>query len=280
MTTLGVLFLPHHPPEALPAVAQVADEAGLAELWITEDCFMNSGIAAASAALACTERLTVGLGILPVPLRNVALCAMEIATMRRLFGERALIGIGHGVQEWMAQAGARPVSPLTLMREYATALRALLCGETVTAKGQYVNLDAVALDWPPSPPPKLMLGATGPKSLALSGELGDGTILAGGITPAGVHTAMKHIAPTSVHEIVVFMTVAAGPGGAERLRAHRERSGPDSAGVNGNAADIAEMIREYAAAGATRVVLEQTPGDADVEGFVRFVAEELRPLVA
>jgi alkanesulfonate monooxygenase SsuD/methylene tetrahydromethanopterin reductase-like flavin-dependent oxidoreductase (luciferase family) len=75
MTTLGVLFLPHHPPEALPGVARVADETGLAELWITEDCFMNSAIAAASAAMACTERLTVGLGILPVPLRNVALCA-------------------------------------------------------------------------------------------------------------------------------------------------------------------------------------------------------------
>jgi alkanesulfonate monooxygenase SsuD/methylene tetrahydromethanopterin reductase-like flavin-dependent oxidoreductase (luciferase family) len=143
-----------------------------------------------------------------------------------------------------------------------------------------VNLDAVALDWPPSPPPKLMLGGTGPKSLALSGELGDGTILAGGIAPAGVHTAMKYIAPTSVHEIVVFMTAATGPGGAEQLRAHRERSGLDSAGVNGNAADIAEVIREYAAAGATKVVLEQSPSDPDVEGFVRFVAEELQPLVA
>jgi hypothetical protein len=36
---------------------------------------------------------------------------------------------------------------------------------------------------------------------------------------------------------------------------------------------------EYAAAGATRVVLEQAHGDRDVERFVGFVAEELQPLV-
>ena len=32
-----------------------------------------------------TSRVTVGIGLLPVPLRNVALTAMEIATMARLF---------------------------------------------------------------------------------------------------------------------------------------------------------------------------------------------------
>ena len=280
MTTLGVLFQPHHPPEKLPELARIAEESGLAELWITEDCFLNSGIAAASAALACTQRLKVGLGILPVPLRNVALCAMEIATMHRLSGGRALIGIGHGVQEWMAQVGARPASPLTLMREYATSLRALLGGETVTTQGEYVTLESVTLVSPPSSAPELMLGATGPRSLALSGELGDGTILAGGITPAGVQTARKHIAPAAPHEIVVFLKVAPRPQGPDHLRTDRERLRPGTASASGTAADIAEAIGEYAAAGATRVVLEQAQGDPDVAAFVRLIAEEVQPLVA
>ncbi|XVU21497.1 LLM class flavin-dependent oxidoreductase [Actinoplanes sp. CA-054009] len=255
MTTLGVLFMPDRPLETLLGVAREADRAGLAELWITEDCFLNGGIAAASAVLAGTERLAVGLGVLPVPLRNVALCAMEIATMRHLFGERALFGVGHGVQEWMGQVGARPSSPLTLMREYAVALGGLLRGETVTVAGRYVTLDGVALDRPPRPAPRLMVGATGPKSLALSGEVGEGTILAGGVTAAGVRAAMGHIAPGPGHEIVVFLEAAPA----------------------GDAAGLASVIREYVAAGATKVVLEQAKGDA--AGFVRFVAEELQPLV-
>ena len=36
--------------------------------------------------------------------------------------------------------------------------------------GRYVQLDDVALDWPPQPPP-LMLGGGGPKSLDLTAEL-------------------------------------------------------------------------------------------------------------
>src|SRR4051794_21634253 len=118
MTRLGVIFRPQFPPEQLRAMAEAADDAGVEELWLWEDCFLESGIAAASAALAWTERLTVGVGVLPVPLRNPALAAMEIATLARLFPGRIRIGLGHGVQEWMGQVGVRAESPMTLLREY------------------------------------------------------------------------------------------------------------------------------------------------------------------
>src|SRR3954451_10003417 len=160
MTTLGAIFLPQNPPETLRDIARAADDAGLEELWLWEDCFLNGGVAAAAAALAWTTNLKVGIGIMPVPFRNVALCAMEIATLCRMFGDRAMPGIGHGVQAWMGQVGARAASPVTLLREYATALRSLLAGEEVSVKGRYVKLDAVRLDWPPARPPALYFGAT------------------------------------------------------------------------------------------------------------------------
>jgi alkanesulfonate monooxygenase SsuD/methylene tetrahydromethanopterin reductase-like flavin-dependent oxidoreductase (luciferase family) len=101
-------------------------------------------------------------------LRNVALAAMELATLERLFPGRLVVGVGHGVQAWMAQAGARVQSPLTLLEEYATALRRLLDGERVSVEGRYVRLDDVALDWAPATAPPLMLGGVGPRSLALA----------------------------------------------------------------------------------------------------------------
>jgi alkanesulfonate monooxygenase SsuD/methylene tetrahydromethanopterin reductase-like flavin-dependent oxidoreductase (luciferase family) len=301
VTTLGAIFLPSNPPERLPALARAADEAGLEQLWLWEDCFLNSGIAAAAAALASTSRLQVGIGILPVPFRNVALAAMEIATLRRLFGERAIVGIGHGVQDWMEQVGVRAASPMGLLREYTTALQALLYGERVTVQGRYVKLADVALDWPPEPAPRLLIGATGPKTLALAGELADGTVLTGGTTPDGVRAALRHIAegsaarlptadggrpPTadggqsSAHEVVVFVPAATGPGAAERLAEQQRRYGTDDPGVAGDAKAIAAGVESWIEAGATTIVLQPTTDDPDPAGFVRFVAQDLRPLIS
>ena len=105
VTRLGMVFLPQLPPERLRGVARAADEAGLDELWVWEDCFWESGIATAAVALASTEQVTIGIGLLPVPLRNVAITAMEVATLCRLFPGRVRIGLGHGVQDWMGQIG-------------------------------------------------------------------------------------------------------------------------------------------------------------------------------
>ena len=73
MVTLAAIFPPTQPPEQIGAVAAAAESAGLEQLWIWEDCFAESGIATAAAILAATGRVTVGIGLLPVPLRNVAL---------------------------------------------------------------------------------------------------------------------------------------------------------------------------------------------------------------
>ncbi|GAA4175685.1 LLM class flavin-dependent oxidoreductase [Phytohabitans flavus] len=291
MTTLGAVYLPYLPPERLRAVAQAADEAGLEELWLWEDCFLEGGVASMSAALAWTERLRVGIGLLPVPLRNVAVAAMEVATLDRLFPGRALVGIGHGVQDWMGQVGVRAESPVTLLREYGTALRALLAGERVTTKGRYVSLDGVALDWPPPARPPLFVGAVGPRSLRLAGELGDGTLLSGGTPPDEVRRARALVdegrarraeGADDPHQIVVSVHAAIGPDAAERLEAERVKWGYDSIAqrsVTGSAEQIAEGIAAWVEAGATTVVLQPTPDDPDPEGFMRFVAQEVRPLV-
>ena len=191
---VGAIFLPDLPPERLRDYAQAAESAGVDELWLWEDCFREGAFASAGAALAWTERLRIGIGISPMPLRNVAMTAMEIATVERMFPGRLIPGVGHGVLSWMGQVGARVASPLTLMREYVTALRALLAGELVTTSGRYVNLDAVKLDWPPAVAPLVLAAAEGPKTLALTGEVADGTVLTGGTSVAQVKAARELIA--------------------------------------------------------------------------------------
>ncbi len=175
--TTGVVFRPQLPPEQLRAAVEAAEAAGVDELWLWEDCFLEGGLTTAAAALAWSERIMVGIGLLPVPFRNPALAAMELATLARMFPGRLTVALGHGVQDWMRQVGAAVDSPMTLLREHTTAVRALLAGETVDVRGRYVSLDKVTLDWPPSSPPTLLIGARGPKSVALAGEVSDGVLL-------------------------------------------------------------------------------------------------------
>ena len=142
---IGAIFRPQLPPERLKAAVIAAEDAWLDELWLWEDCFLESGIAPAVAALAWTQRITLGIGLLPVPLRNVAITAMELATVDRLFPGRFSFALGHGIQDWMGQVGARVESPLMLMREHVAALRPLLAGDEVSVQGRYVTLNKVAL---------------------------------------------------------------------------------------------------------------------------------------
>ncbi|MER5993205.1 LLM class flavin-dependent oxidoreductase [Streptomyces viridosporus] len=290
MTTLGAVFRPQLAPERLRSVARLADEAGLDELWLWEDCFREGGISTAAAALAWTERVRIGVGLLPVPLRNVAVTAMEAATLHRMFPGRALLGVGHGVQDWMGQVGARVESPVTLLREHLVALRGLLRGEHITTHGRYVELDDVALDWPPEHEVEVLAGATGPRTVRLTGEAADGTILTATTSPEGVRRARRLVDEgraaagrgTGPHRVVVYLLAATGPGAGERLRAELIAEGvggePDL-GVAGDAGAVAKAVQRLAEAGADSVVLQPTGDEPDPEGFVRFVAEDVRPLV-
>jgi alkanesulfonate monooxygenase SsuD/methylene tetrahydromethanopterin reductase-like flavin-dependent oxidoreductase (luciferase family) len=276
---LGLTFVPTLPPERLRDVAAAAEAAGLDELWLWEDCFKEGGLATAAVALAWTERIRVCIGLLPVPLRNVALVAMEIATLDRLFPGRFVVGIGHGVQDWMGQVGARVESPMTLLREYTGALRRLLAGEEVSVQGRYVRLDRVRLDWPPAQPPPLMIGGAGPKSLALAAELGDATMLSAVLSARSVQEACGMVvaaSPATAPEVVTTLIAATGPGAGERADAEVRRWGGEvgaGASVAGDPAGIADAVRRLAAVGVTSVAIQPTEDEPDLPGLIGVLGE-------
>jgi alkanesulfonate monooxygenase SsuD/methylene tetrahydromethanopterin reductase-like flavin-dependent oxidoreductase (luciferase family) len=286
---VGCVFRPQFAPETLVSAARAADTAGLDELWLWEDCFLSGGISAAAVALATTEHLTVGVGVLPAPMRNVALTAMEIATLCRAFPGRVRIGVGHGVQEWMAQIGAKVASPMTLLREYVTALRQLLDGCEVTVAGTYVKLDAVQLDWPPPAGTELLCAAGGPKTLALSGELASGTVITGGTSPDGLRAAVAHIdtgralrAHPTPHSVVTYLQCALGEDAEHRARQELRSWNfdvDDDLAVHGTPAQVAAGARRWVDAGADTIVFQ--PGaDVDVAEFVTVVGTQVQPELA
>jgi alkanesulfonate monooxygenase SsuD/methylene tetrahydromethanopterin reductase-like flavin-dependent oxidoreductase (luciferase family) len=264
MTRIGAIFNPYtHAPDEFRDAVLAAESAGLPELWIWEDCFRQSAFATVGAALAWTDALRIGIGIAPMPLRNVAATAMELATIERLFPGRLLPGVGHGVLDWMGQVGARVASPLTLMREYVPALRSLLAGDQVTTAGRYVSLDGVRLDYPPTSPPLVYAAAEGPKTLRLSGEVADGTVLDSGHTAeeyatatAAIREARELAGRGGSHDVVAYVVTAFGADAEARAIADvGDKPDPAARALWGDPAQVAAGAQRFFDAGVDDVVL-------------------------
>jgi 5,10-methylenetetrahydromethanopterin reductase len=193
---LGLCFPRELRPAFVVEVAERLEADGLDQLWVIEDCFFTTGPSLAATALARTDRLHVGLGILPAVARNAAITAMEIATLERLAPGRLIAGIGHGVQAWMEQMGARPASPLTTLDEVLTVVRRLLAGERITFDGTVVTMKNVALEPAPDNAPPVLAGVRGPKSLALAGRAADGLVLADSAGPTYTRVALEQAGRT------------------------------------------------------------------------------------
>jgi alkanesulfonate monooxygenase SsuD/methylene tetrahydromethanopterin reductase-like flavin-dependent oxidoreductase (luciferase family) len=225
---LGIIFHPKFPPETLADYARRAETVGFDELWLWNDCFLPGAFTSATIALAATQRLRVGIGLLPAPAYNPLFAAMDITTLARAFPGRFLPGFGHGVGPWMAQIGAAPKSSLRTLDETVHAVRRLLGGETVTMHGDDVNLEQVQMQLTPAEIPPLYIGAMREKSLRLAGSLGDGTILTGMSSPAYVTWAREQVAAGMVaagrsqHRLVVYLDVKVNEDGSTARAAMRQ----------------------------------------------------------
>ncbi|MCQ9135220.1 LLM class flavin-dependent oxidoreductase [Streptomyces hilarionis] len=265
---IGVMYDRDWAPEGLPGFARRAEALGVDDLWVVEDLGWNGGVSAAAVALGATRRLTVGIGIAPAPLRSPALLAMELATLERVFPGRLVAGIGHGVREWMESAGVAPRSPLALLEETITSVRALLRGERVELDGREVRLDGVRLVHPPAQAPPVVAGVVRPRSLELAGRVADGTLVAEGHGPGDLETTRALTAkgcagPEHTLTVLSFACVGDDPDEVARLlHPHTEGHGAwlgrpqdEVFTVSGTAAGAADDVRALRDAGADTVVL-------------------------
>ena len=267
-------------PAGIPDFAAAAEQAGADDLWVVEDLGWNGGLTAATAALAATGNLRVGLGIAPAPYRNPALFAMESATLGRIYPGRFVAGLGHGVAGWIESVGAAPGSTMALLEESIIAVRALLRGETVSMQGREVRLDEISLVHPPREIPPVFAAAVRGRTLELAGRAAQGTIIAEGHGPAeipGILARIQSGGAAEDHELVVFAFagIAEGdagfPGGDELAGMVEGQAGwlgrrpADLFSVTGTPAEAAEHVRSLAAAGATTVVLRPVGPDPLVQ---------------
>lgn len=174
---VGLVIGSSVPPEQVPHLARLAEDAGFSEVWPCEDYFFYGGIGATAAVLGATQRVPVGLGIVSMLARHPAVLAMEFATLARLHPGRLQPGVGLGVPAWIEQMGFHPDSPATVLREGISALDTLMSGGEISRTGKVFSFDRVKLTHPPEVRPPIYMGVIGPKLLELSGEIADGNVV-------------------------------------------------------------------------------------------------------
>src|SRR5262249_13722227 len=141
------------------------------------------------AFAAVTQRIKLCTGIVNSWTRGPALMAMTLATLDELAPGRVICGLGAYWDPLAWKQGIERSKPVEQMREYLTTVRRLLNLEEVTYEGKFVKLREVSLDLGHNAtrePRKvgLYIGPTGPVMTQLAGEIADGAILNGLLSPA------------------------------------------------------------------------------------------------
>jgi len=172
---VGLLIGSHIPPADIPGLAALAETKGFGEVWLTEDLWYSSGVVAATAALAATQTIPVGLGIQSAVTRHVSIQALDFATIEAMFPGRFWPGIGLGLPAWLDQMGIMPPAPMRAVREAVQHTKALLAGESVTADATH-KLSDIKLAYPAETVPPIYVGAVGPKSIVQTGRIAEGLV--------------------------------------------------------------------------------------------------------
>jgi 5,10-methylenetetrahydromethanopterin reductase len=160
---------------------QYAESRGFEAVWQAESRLVRDAIVPMAAFAATTTRIKIGSGVINNWTRNAAVIAATYLTLDDLAPDRIICGIGAWWDPLAQKVGINRSKPLLAMRETVSVVRDLLARERVTFHGEFVHLDDVELDVvhgrkePRNVP--IYIGATGPKMMALTGEIADGAVL-------------------------------------------------------------------------------------------------------
>ena len=172
---------------------------------------VRDAIVPMAAFAAVTSRIKIGSGVINNWTRNAAVVAATFLTLDDLAQDRIYCGIGAWWDPLAAKVGITRHRNLLAMREVVTVVRRLLARERVSFDGVFVQMEDVELDVvhgrKEARNVPIYIGATGPKMMALTGEIADGAVLNYLVSPKYNEMAMAQLelgakrAGKSIHDV-------------------------------------------------------------------------------
>jgi len=280
------------------SIAEIADQARLAEklgfdsVWVMDHVFIqrSAGRVLAHDPMLClahvaaaTERITIGTLVMSHAFRHVAQLAREASALADSSRGRFILGLGTGWHRPEFDALGLPFDHrVGRLEEAVGPLQRLLRGEKVSVHGDWLGLSDASVAVTAQPPP-IWIAAEGPRMLALAARSnGWNHAYWGAEDPTrfiealgGLREAINVLGREAA-EIETSASIACV------LNGWREVPGgfrePEVA--VGSAAQLAAVVRSYAAAGADHVILSLSPDPyAEVDPTALEKATEILKLV-
>jgi alkanesulfonate monooxygenase SsuD/methylene tetrahydromethanopterin reductase-like flavin-dependent oxidoreductase (luciferase family) len=239
-----------------------------------------------AAIAAVTEHITLGPLVASTSFHQPTMLAKQAATVDAVSEGRLVLGLGAGWNRREYTAFGFPYDHrVSRFEEAFTIICTLLRDGRIDHRGNYY--DAVDCVLHPMSPraggPPVMLGSNSPRMLSIGLPHVDQWNVWWSIygnTPAGFAAAKQAVDAAAVavgrDPVTVEATCAvyvAAPGGAGRLLGSDD--GSEAQPVGGSAVDIADTLRQFAAAGAAEVQLVVDPITSDSIEWLRAVLDEL-----
>lgn len=216
-----------------------AEDSGFSHAWIydTQMLFGDPYVCMARCA-ENTQTIKLGTGVTNPSSRIAPVTANSLATINALAPGRAVLGIGTG--NTARRTLGMPAARLDALREHVRICRDLLAGKTTDyAEGsrnrqiRFLNPDGGWYNIEDKIP--IYVAASGPKSLALAGEIADGVILFGAVSPSLIDFVMGHVRrgaeavgrdPSEIYALCMTAFHLTKPGESLETSAVRQAVGP------------------------------------------------------
>ncbi len=154
----------------------LADRLGYDAAYTTHIAGRDS-LTTLMAYASASERIRLGTGVVPIFSRTPATMAQTAATIDEYSGGRMVLGLGVShkatVEHWH---GAKIDKPVTQMREYTGAVRAILRGEEPPDSERFPTKFAF-MGYEARAELPIYIAALSPNMLGLAGEIADGVML-------------------------------------------------------------------------------------------------------
>ena len=176
-------------------LVRLIDDTGFHQLWLTDLGLKSFDVFPyLTLALTHSQRLAIGAAVHPPQLRHPAVTSNTVMTLNELGQGRMLYGIGTGDPTILGPVGHRPLK-LAALRELVSRSRELLSGKRVSSDTDELLMAEAGLGRATGAHIPIYIAATGPKTLALAGEVDEGVIAHVGASPATLQHARQSAAP-------------------------------------------------------------------------------------
>ena len=164
-------------------LAAMAERYGFDGVSVYADLGFQPAIGPLLEVARATSRVRVGPAALNPYLLHPVEIAGQIALLDAISGGRAYLGLARGA--WLETLGVTDDRPLARTRETVAVVRHLLAGREDSYAGELYRLPTGRLFQYPvlRPDVPVLIGAWGPKMLALAGEIADEVKVGGSTNP-------------------------------------------------------------------------------------------------